>query len=80
LPEYIARRIEENTLESLSQAVRLSPANGLAMARLARQIMVLSSSSGRQAQKHNADFYSQRAIELSPDDPEVRRIRAEIVE
>ena len=36
VPEYVQRRIEENTLESLQEAVRLSPTNGLAFARLAK--------------------------------------------
>ena len=36
VPEYIQRRIEENTLESLQEAVSLAPTNGLAFARLAR--------------------------------------------
>jgi hypothetical protein len=35
VPQYVQRRIEENTVESLQEAVRLSPTNGLAIARLA---------------------------------------------
>ena len=32
VPEYVQRRIQEDTLESLQEAVRLAPTNGLAYA------------------------------------------------
>lgn len=35
VPEYVRRRIEENTLSSLREAVQISPTNSLAWARLA---------------------------------------------
>lgn len=38
IPEYVEELLEENTLRSLAEAVRLSPTNGLAYARLARRI------------------------------------------
>jgi hypothetical protein len=76
--EYVQRRIQENSVESLQETVRLSPTNGLAFARLAKQVLA-------QADKDNprregeADFFSRRATELSPNDTVVQRIRAEIL-
>jgi dipeptidyl aminopeptidase/acylaminoacyl peptidase len=79
MPDYVQRRIEENTVASLQEAVRLSPTNALATARLAKQALA-------QDPKENprrvgeADFYSRRAVALAPNEPEVLRIRAEVVE
>ena len=79
VPEFVRFRIQENTLESLQEAVRLSPTTGLAFARLALQVLA-------QDLKVNprkigeADFFSRHAVKLSPDDAEVARIRAEVVE
>lgn len=79
VPEYVQRRIEENTLESLREAITLSPTNGLAFARLARQTLAQDAKDNPR-RIGEADFFSRRAIELSPNDPEVQRIRAEIAE
>jgi dipeptidyl aminopeptidase/acylaminoacyl peptidase len=79
VPEYIQRRIQANTLDSLREAVRLSPTNALALARLARQIFA-----GDEAQNPRknaeADFLSRRAVERAPDEPEVLKLRAEVAE
>ena len=78
VPEYVQRRIQENKLESLQEAVRLAPTNGLAFARLAKQVLA-------QSEKDNprrigeADFFSRYALKCSPNDPEVQQIRGEIV-
>jgi hypothetical protein len=74
LVEYVDCRIQENTLSSLQEAVRLSPSNASALARLARQILAQDSVQHpeRAAQ---ADWYSRRAVELSPNDPEVLAVR-----
>jgi hypothetical protein len=77
VPEYTQRRIQENTLESLHEAVSLSPTNGLAYARLARQVLAQSDKDNPR-RVGEADFFSRRAVELSPDDPEVQQIRSEI--
>ena len=69
------RRIEENTLESLQEAVQLSPTNGLAFAQLARKVLEQVDNPRRVGE---AVFYSRRAVELSPNDAEVLRIRDEI--
>jgi tetratricopeptide (TPR) repeat protein len=67
--EYIQRRIQENSLESLREALRLSPTNGLALSRLANLLLT-----GDQAQNPKAsveaEFFIQRAIELHPDEAE----------
>ena len=79
LPEYVQPRIEENTLASLHEAVHLSPTNALATARLAKQILA-------QDPKENprrvgeADFFSRRAVELAPNEPEVLQSRTEVVQ
>jgi hypothetical protein len=77
VPEYVQRRIEENSLASLVEAVRIDPTNGMALAKLAQK-------TAEQETKDNprrsgeADFLSRWAVERSPDDPEVKRIRAEL--
>ena len=69
--------MRENTLDSLQEAVRLAPTNGLAFARLAKQVL-------GQSEKDNprrvgeADFFSRYAVKLAPQDAEVAKIRAEI--
>ncbi|MDA1275590.1 MAG: M60 family metallopeptidase [Verrucomicrobia bacterium] len=78
VPDYIQRRIEGNTLDGLHEAVRLSPTNGLAFARLAQKVLEQDPA---QNPRHvgEAFFYCRRARELAPDDPEVARITAEIL-
>jgi len=79
IPQYVERQIEQNSLESLREAVFLSPTNGLAFARLARLVSV-------QDPKENprrigeADFLSRRAVELAPDTTEVIEIRKAVLE
>ena len=77
MPEYIRRRIQENTLESLQEASRLSPTNGLALARLARKVLEQDAKDNPR-RVGEADFFSRRAVALSPNDAEVLRIRDEI--
>ena len=77
VPEYIQRRIEQGTRENLQEAICLSPTNSLAMARLALRILRAPELNSRQ--EGEVDFYSKRAVELSPDDPEVKTIRAVIL-
>ena len=78
VPEYVNRRIVENTVESLREAVLLSPTNGFALARLAKQIFA-------QSEKDNprrvgeAAFFSRYALKWSPNDAEVTKIHSEIV-
>jgi len=76
LPEYVQRRIEENTLESLQEAVRLSPTNGLALARFATRLLAQSTQDNPR-RLPEADFFSRRAVRLAPRDSEVGGIRTE---
>ena len=74
---YVQRRIEENTLESLQEAVRLSPTNGLALARYATQLLAQSDQDNPR-RLAEADFFSERAVQLTPQDSEVMRSRTEL--
>ena len=76
--DYIKRRIEENTLTGLQEAVRMSPTNGLALARLARLTSEDPAANSRALAK--AVFLSSRAVELTPRTAEVWRLRAEVLE
>jgi WD40 repeat protein len=77
IPEYVEQLVEENTLRSLEEAVRLAPTNGLAYARLARRILK------QPANKiprwvGEAEFYSRLAVKFAPENSEVRQVAAEI--
>jgi eukaryotic-like serine/threonine-protein kinase len=79
IPEYLQLRMEENTRESLDEAIRLSPTNGIACARFARKI--LAQDAGDNPRRlGEADFFSRRALEFAPNNPEVQRIRADVLE
>jgi hypothetical protein len=77
VPEIVQRLIEENTSESLRQAVWLAPTNALALARLALTVAVPRSDETSKATAES-DALSRRAVELSPNDPEVLRVRSEV--
>jgi hypothetical protein len=79
VPTCVRQRIEENTLDSLQEAVRLAPTNGTALARLAVQVLAQDPARNPR-QAGEADFYSRRALDLQPDDDTVRTIRAEILQ
>jgi WD40 repeat protein/tetratricopeptide (TPR) repeat protein len=79
VPEYVSSRIEDDTLESLREALLLSPTNGLAFARLARHILVQQAADSPQ-KLAEAEFYCRRAAALAPDHPEVAWARAEFWE
>jgi len=74
-PEYVRRRIEQNTVESLREAAELSPTNAVVCARLAMAIAAQSPSQDPR-QLAEADCLSGRAVELDPQDLEVLRLRA----
>jgi len=77
--EYVRGCIDENTLASLQEAVRLSPTNALATARLAKLVLAQDAKENPR-QVGEADFYSRRAVELAPNEAEVLRIRSEVAE
>ena len=83
MPEYVQSRIQDNSLESLREAVLLSPTNGVAFAKLAARVLQQGNQENPdpgETLQHlgEADFYSRYAVKLAPNDPEVARIRAEI--
>jgi WD40 repeat protein len=75
---YIKDQARENRIKHLKEALRLSPTNHLALARLART--VISSPSGPTPREMGeALWYSQRAMELAPEDWEPEWSRAEVL-
>jgi WD40 repeat protein len=79
VPEYMKRRIEENTRESLQEATLLSSTNGLAFARLAQQLIATNQTVRGEALK-DAEWFSRYATNLAPNDLEVRGIRQSVLE
>jgi hypothetical protein len=79
VPEYVQRRIRDNTLESLREVMHLSPTNALALARLAK-LTLAQDADANPRRLGEADFFSRRAVELAPNNGEVQRIRTEIIE
>jgi dipeptidyl aminopeptidase/acylaminoacyl peptidase len=67
--DYVRRRVEEDTLESLQEATRLSATNALAFARMARRL--LATNQADQTVPENAEWFSRYAANLAPNDPEV---------
>ncbi len=74
LREYVLRCVEEGTVESLKEAVRLDPTAGLAYARLANA-MVDALTEPNVRLIGEADFYSRHAAKITPDDPQVKSLR-----
>jgi len=79
VPEYVKRRIEENTRESLQEATLLSSTNALAFARLAQQLIATNQIVGTEAWE-DAEWFSRHATNLAPTDPEIRLIRESIAQ
>jgi len=79
VPGYVQQRIKEGTLAGLQEAVKLTPTNGLALARLARAVLA-------QAPRENprqigeAEWYGARALQFAPDEAEAGWARAETLE
>lgn len=77
LPEYVNRRIQENTLDSLQEAVRLAPENGLGWARLGRA--VFSQPEGENPrQAGEVAWCSLQAIRFAPDEAETWELKGDI--
>ncbi len=76
---YVQQRIAQNTVDSLQDAMRLSPNNGLALARLARLLLkqATNDSPGTPAL---AEGYSRVAVALAPGEAEAWWARAEVFE
>jgi tetratricopeptide (TPR) repeat protein len=67
IPTYAQRLVELGTLQSLHQAIRIEPTNGLAYARLARSEWTAATTAVSRGQ---AEFLSQYALKLTPQLPE----------
>jgi eukaryotic-like serine/threonine-protein kinase len=78
VPGYVERRVQENSLDSLREAIKLSPTNGLAFARLARLTAVENTNAQPRASR-DADWYSRWAVRMSPDESEVWLARSEVL-
>jgi eukaryotic-like serine/threonine-protein kinase len=69
VPEYVERRIEENTQQSLSQALILSPRNPVAWSRMAS--VLLSNPTNEPWAGGDAKSCLERALSLAPQNIEV---------
>jgi WD40 repeat protein/predicted Ser/Thr protein kinase len=75
--QYVQRRIEENTLASLEEAIRLDPTNVLALARLAKAVLQ-TEPSGPPGCAAQAAFLAARARQFAPKQTEDREILRQI--
>jgi hypothetical protein len=80
VPEYVQRRIEDNTRESLQEATLLCATNALAFGRLAAKLSTSRSGPHKaRTVPEDADWFSRYATNLVPNDPEIRQIRESVV-
>ncbi|MBI2926983.1 MAG: serine/threonine protein kinase [Verrucomicrobia bacterium] len=82
VPEYVRRRIEDDTRESLQEATLLSATNALAFARLADHLIAPRRTGPHLARAvpEDADWFSRYATNLAPHDPEVLASRQSVIE
>ena len=82
VPEYVQRRIEDDTRESLREATLLSAANALAFARYAENLSTVQKAGPYRADPipEDAEWFSRYATNLAPNDPEILQIRASVME
>ena len=77
--QYLRELIDENSFDSILQAVALAPANAKALARLA--LLTLDEPAEENIRRiGEADFYSLRALHLDPRSSEVIRVREIVAE
>jgi tetratricopeptide (TPR) repeat protein len=76
-PEYVRRRIEENTLPSLREALLLSPSDSLAWARMALRL-TKADADQNDTNFVEAEWSSQHALKLDPNQAEAWRAGATI--
>ncbi|MCX7047542.1 MAG: hypothetical protein NTX50_18915 [Candidatus Sumerlaeota bacterium] len=80
VPQWVEKRVAENTLESLFAAVEYAPDHPLALARLAVRQMDAKTSDTPGCGWFYADRNSRRALELAPTNPEVQTLRKKVLE
>ena len=85
VPEWIENRIKEGTLESLRAAIQMEPANarliahfGLALANLA--VAEKTDPAEARRARVEAEYQTDRALNLAPDNEEVKKLHAEVAE
>jgi WD40 repeat protein len=84
VPEWIENRITDGTLDGLRAAVQLDPNNAVLAAHFGKALAVYALEKGTdpdQAQrtKGEADFQTRRAVKLAPENEEVKKLRAGVV-
>ena len=83
--EWLEDRAKSGTLNDLRAGVRVDPVNPRLVARLGRGLADHAQEKGidpgevRRA-RAEADFQIRRAVKLAPDDEEVNKLRAEVVQ
>ncbi len=77
--QLVEQRIEQSTLDSLQQAVRLSPTNGLAQARLA-YVTLTNEAAPNPRFLASAEWQSRRGLDLSPNEADAWWSRAQFCE
>jgi len=77
LSQYIEDEVAFGGFTSINEALKYSPINGEA---LGRHAMLLIRDVGQKVKsRRDAGFFSRRAVELSPESPELWGIRAEVM-
>ncbi|MCI0540673.1 MAG: hypothetical protein L0Z50_36190 [Verrucomicrobiales bacterium] len=75
--QYVNRRIQDNTVTSLREAIQLSPGNDVAFARLAA-LVKNEESKDNAAHLEEAEFYARRALKQNPRNREAGQTLEEI--
>jgi hypothetical protein len=84
VPEWIENRITDGTLEGLRAAVQFDPNNAVLAAHFGKALAVYALQKGTdpdeaQRTKGEADFQTRRALKLAPENEEVKKLRAGVV-
>jgi WD40 repeat protein len=84
LAQWEENRITEGTFDSLRAAIQLDPVNAYLTARFGRSLADHALARGinpdeARRVRGEADFETRRALELAPNNDEVRKLRAEVV-
>lgn len=79
VPRLVQQRTQDNTVESLQQALSLSPNNGPALARLA--FLTLTNTTTPEPQlTASLEWQSRHGVELSPKNPDAWWARAKFLD
>jgi hypothetical protein len=83
--EWVENRIKDGTIEGLRSALQVDPANARVTAYLGRGLVddaLKQNSDPDEARRvrGEADFLTNRALKLAPDNKEVKKLRDEVIE